>query len=443
MAAKKAPAYRVPISRYVAQKPFAKQLLALLLPHRAILYGGGAAGGKSSAILMAALQYADEPGASLILRRVVSNLTQPGALIGRSKDWLDSTDANWNGTDKIWRFPSGFELKFGHMENEEDKRNYASGEYQTICVEESTECTETQLQFIFSRQRKPAGSTKPLRLFLATNPLGVSHTFHAKAFGLGDYEGKAEGIGDIGPERLCFLPSLLGDNPHVDQVSYRESLAALPAVEREALEHGDWKSKPRGDLVETECLRYCEPEEVPEKLRDMRIWDFASTDKKKADFTASCRSVFDRDTQILYVIHGDRFQAEPAGVEKGVEQRAEEDGRGVEIFIFQDPGSAGKIVVSQFDRRVLKHHKVTGIRESGPKRTRWVPVRGAIEKGRVVFVRGRWNKKLVEELEALTTDERRDEREHRTDDFMDTLSASYNIQAGIAGGHRIVIVGGR
>lgn len=443
MGAVKLPPLRVPISGYVAQKPSVKQLLALMLPHRAILFGGAAGGGKSSLLLMAALQYADRPGASLILRREGTNLTQPEALIPRSHEWLDETDARWNGSIAQWEFPSGFFLKFGHMEHAGDAGKYKSGAYQTICIEESTECLEDQIRYMFSRIRRPAGSNLPLRMILATNPTGVSHGFHAKAFGLGEYEGKPEGIGDFGPEDLAFIPSLIDDNFHMDRDEYRETLKALPAAERAALEHGDWKNKPRGDLVPTEQIRFCEPDEVPEKLsRAMRIWDFAGTNKKKADQTGSCRSLFDRETGILYVLHGDLFRADPPGVEAGVAQRAKEDGFGVEVKILQEPGSSGKSLVSMYDRRVLKKHHVQGILETGAKRSRWVPVRGAIERGEVVFVRGRWNRALLEELEALTTDERKDEREGRHDDFMDTLAASYNLQAGISGGHRIVLVRG-
>lgn len=48
------------------------------------LFGGAAGGGKSSALLMAALQYVDVPNYSAILfRRTYADLALPGALMDR------------------------------------------------------------------------------------------------------------------------------------------------------------------------------------------------------------------------------------------------------------------------------------------------------------------------------------------------------------------------
>src|SRR5438309_2104862 len=74
---------------FCPQRPFAKQLAFLLLPHLEAFYGGSAGPGKSSGLLMAALQYAELPGYHAILfRKTYADLSLPGALMDRAHEWL-------------------------------------------------------------------------------------------------------------------------------------------------------------------------------------------------------------------------------------------------------------------------------------------------------------------------------------------------------------------
>lgn len=107
---------------------------------------------------MAALQYVDVPGyAALILRRTWQDLSQPGAILDRSKSWLDPTDATprWGG--RTWLFPSGARLVFGYVMYHKDVENYASAEFQFIGIDElSRGWEERTYEFLFSRIRRPA-----------------------------------------------------------------------------------------------------------------------------------------------------------------------------------------------------------------------------------------------------------------------------------------------
>src|SRR6516162_3036222 len=67
---------------WLREKPTERQAAFLFLDCPEAMYGGSAGGGKSSALLMAALQFVDVPGyAALLLRRSFSDLSLPGALM--------------------------------------------------------------------------------------------------------------------------------------------------------------------------------------------------------------------------------------------------------------------------------------------------------------------------------------------------------------------------
>lgn len=90
------------------------------------LFGGAAGGGKSSALLMAALQYVDIPGYSAILfRRTYADLSLPGALMDRFKSWMAvHDDVHWNANSFIATFPSGARISFGYLNNVGDYLRY-------------------------------------------------------------------------------------------------------------------------------------------------------------------------------------------------------------------------------------------------------------------------------------------------------------------------------
>ena len=223
---------------YIIETPTPKQQVFLLLDCKEAMYGGAAGPGKSSALLMAALQYVDVPGyAALILRRTYADLALPGAIMDRSHLWLQETDAHWSSSDKTWTFPSGATLTFGYLANENDKYRYQSAEFQAICFDELTQFTETQYTYLFSRLRRKINVDVPLRMRVASNPGGDGHGWVYDRF-----------MPDLSPEaaghrRLTgriFVPGRMTDNPHIDQAAYRESLSELDDITRQQLEEGLW-----------------------------------------------------------------------------------------------------------------------------------------------------------------------------------------------------------
>lgn len=212
-----------------------QQALWLLLDQREAFYGGAAGGGKSAALLTAALQYVDVPGyAALILRRSFPQLSQPKMLIPLSHQWLQGSDAIWNGGRREWVFPSGAVLRFGHVEDEQAIYNYQGGGYQFIGFDELTQFTPAMYEYIaFSRARRETALARAgvtVRIRSTANPGGVGHQWVKQRFV--DEETRQAGS--------VFIPAKVSDNPGLDVADYEESLSHLGEILRRQLLEGDW-----------------------------------------------------------------------------------------------------------------------------------------------------------------------------------------------------------
>lgn len=199
---------------------------------REILYGGAAGGGKSVGMLLAAAQYVTEARyAALILRRTFKQLAKSDSILALAKDWwLADRRVRYNGDTYTFTFPAGAVVEFGHMDSEDAKHNYQGGAYRFVGYDELTQFTEPMYTYLFSRQRREAGSAVPLRMRATSNPGGVGHDWVKRRF--------------IAPEtrdpRATFIPARLADNPNIDRDSYVESLSYLDPLTRAQLLAGDW-----------------------------------------------------------------------------------------------------------------------------------------------------------------------------------------------------------
>lgn len=195
-----------------------------------VLYGGEAGGGKTFALIMAALQYVDEPGyAALILRRTYKEMHQPQAPKSIADEWLHNTGAIWNHEKQAWIFPSGASLSFGYCDSPQDKFRYAGAEYQFIGFDEVTAWPDSYYSFLLSRLRKKTSSKVPLRARSTANPGGIGHAWVKERF-VTNGKGK----------RGRFIASKRSDNIDLDK-SYELSLQAIgdPILRAQLLE-GRW-----------------------------------------------------------------------------------------------------------------------------------------------------------------------------------------------------------
>lgn len=410
------------LNKYIPWGPTPTQAAFLLLDDvPEVMFGGAAGGGKSVAGLSAALQYVDVPGYSaLMVRKTFPSLFQPGALIPLSHDWLQGTDAHWNGTDRQWRFPSGATLNFGYLDTDLDRFQYQGAAYPFIDFDELTHFTESQYTYLFSRCRRTEAMKArgiPLRMRSQSNPGGVGHEWV-----------KARFINNTAPDRL-FIPSKLTDNPHLDVEAYRRSLAQLPLIERLQLEHGNWEAAKAGDWFKREWWQYIDAKDLPPMRRRVRYWDTASTKpsarNKDPDFYSGTQMSEFRGR--FYVEDRESFREGPAETERRLEAVRDRDGTSVEAFMAQEPGSQSEILINSYARTLFKGFSFRGDRQTGSKLERAKPFSAACSNGLVFIVRGAWNREFTEQHEAFPTP-------GVHDDDVDSASGAHQKLA-LTGGH--------
>ena len=382
-------------NRYIPRRPSPAQAAFLMVPHEEALYGGAAGGGKSVGLLMAALQYVDVPGYDAILfRRTFRDLALPEALMDLSHAWLDATDARWSGGDYRWHFPSGASLSFGYLATDLDKYRYQSAAFQFIGFDELTQFPEHSYRYLFSRLRRPEGSTIPLRMRAATNPGGVGHEWVRTRFI----------DGDTSPNRV-FIPALLADNPYLDREAYVKSLYELDPVTRAQLLRGDWTARSQGPLFAGHWFDIVDYAPPAQETDWARYWDLAATVKEigsdDPDWTCGVLMGYHDRTSQWVIADVRRVRNTPKEVERLMRQTADIDPPDCVVWAEREPGAAGKAYMDHIRSDVLPDVPFYEDRVSGDKVMRAAPLASMAEAGHVKLVRGNWNRALLDELEVF------------------------------------------
>lgn len=399
-------AQTVLLNRYIPHKPTLKQARFLLLDNKEALYGGAAGGGKSDCLLMAALQYVTIPSYSAILfRRTFRDLSLPGALMDRSKEWLAGTDAQFKGMENTWVFPSGAKLAFGYLDTENDKYRYQGAEFQFIGFDEVTQFTEDQYRYLFSRLRRLENSHIPLRMRAASNPGGVGHDWVKRRF-----------LTEGEEYNRVFIPARLQENPYLDQQGYINSLSELDPITRRQYLEGDWSARHGGSIFRREWFQIVDS--YPHDAKSVWYWDKAATKPKTTnkdpDYTVGLK-LAERDG-VYCVIDVKRHRGTPRENEALISQTAQLDPK-TPIYMEQEPGSSGVDTIDHYSRVVLKGLTFYGVKTTGSKAERAAPVASAAEAGNIRILRGVWNSQFLDEVEAFPIGDH--------DDQIDALSGAF------------------
>lgn len=400
---------------FVPQAPTPKQAEFLALDCREALYGGAAGGGKSSALLMAALQYVNvRDYAALILRKSFRDLNQPDAIMDRARTWLRGTPAKWNERDKRWTFPSGATLTFGYCDSYADVDQYQGAAIQTLCIDELTQWEERTYRYLLGRIRRPKDpnhplSKVPLRARAGANPGGIGHKWVGARFGAD--------LTTTAKPGARFVPALLDDNPHLDAEAYIEQLDQLDEHTRRQLRYGHWVQDASGIVAKYDAHR--------NSITNVPPWHewfyLLGMDFGVRDSTAWVVLAWRKGDRRTYVVESDkRSGMDPTAVGELVTELTQ---RYAFSRVIGDLGGMGLSFGVELQNRfqipmepAKKQNKLGNI----------MLLNGALERGNVVIVEGQ-NLKLAKELEELPwKDENHQEVAPGHDDHLfDALLYSY------------------
>lgn len=252
--------------------PSERQYKFHISPAFETFFGGAAGPGKSTALcgeaISSCLRY---PGHRVFFfRKTLKNLRQgtlPAIMkqIGPYNALPDNMKATlpdgraltikYNSQDSIFRFSNGSFIQFAYLNTTADIYNYSSIEIHELLIDELTQFTEEEYNFLKTRVR--ADDNRPLRIKAASNPGDIGHNWVKERF-LESLDPNVTYVPEVPYEEVyedpdtgekysrsrVFIPAFVTDNPnkHI-QVEYKRNLNAIKDPQlRLALLKGDWNT---------------------------------------------------------------------------------------------------------------------------------------------------------------------------------------------------------
>lgn len=413
-------------------------------------YGGAAGGGKSFALLLEPLCHLAVDGFnSVVFRRTNPQLHNAGALIDQSFELYGPLRGEYK--ENRWRIGKA-DIQFSHMQHEKDKMNWQGAQVAFIGFDELTQFTETQFWYLMSRNRSTCGVRPYIRATcnpdaeswvrkfidwyvgpdgrIVKDRIGkVRHFTRDKGELIWSGKPQKDKSGRIKSKSFTFIEADLADNPILEKndPGYKSNLEALPLVERERLLGKNWNIKPgAGKVFNRDWFYFASHFPVAPMLR---TWDFAATEKKSADYTATCLScVFEGKIYMQF----NQKRLGPAAVENWFYTTAINEPDNITLWE-EEPGSSGKLVAHRF-KSYLADEGITGysIRPQGDKVQRASGLAFQAEQGNVVFVDGPLSReKVVETFHNFPAP-------GWHDDMIDVASAAWNYRAKAQAGQILV-----
>ena len=447
------------LNAFIPHAPTPRQAAFLMFDCQEAFYGGAGGDGKSDALLMAALQYADVPGYNaLIIRRNITDLAMPNALMDRAHAWLGRrNDAHWDESKKRWSFASGATLSFGHLEGARDGDRYASAEFHFVAFDELTQFSEKQYLDLFAQPRAPAcprckfekqyrthrdmvhrqhTTTCLVCVDLARQQLSAARDSFshlpeahipcacarrrtpATSVTIGSSADLSRGS-EL-PSATACLCRRASTTTHISSANstYR-SLLNLDPVTRARILKGDWEARSMRGVIKREWFEIVDA--LPADLAMIRYWDTAFQKKRTSDYTVGVKYGIGRNG-IGFIVHVARTKASPHEVERFIANAASQDSRNIRVVLQQEPGSGSALWIDSMRRGALLGYPVYADQVKGTKFERSQPFRAAAEAGNIRLLRGPWNEAFLEECEQFSPDE----HEYAHDDQIDASCGAFN-----------------
>jgi predicted phage terminase large subunit-like protein len=147
-----------------------------------------------------------------------------------------------------------------------------------------------------------------------------------------------------------------------------------------------------------------------ERVRFVRAWDMAATQEelysRDPAYTVGALMCLYNTGKIglnnrpywqPYILDIERHRLDPEDVATLITQVAKQDGTHVKIVIEQEPGSAGKTVISAY-KKMLQGFIVQEDLPSGRKEVRATPLAQQFNAGNILVFKAPWNKEMLNEM---------------------------------------------
>ena len=429
------------------------------------IFGGAAGGGKSFALLLDPLRHVNNcpEGGAAIFRRTSKQAKNEGSIWDEAQKLYTPLNVKIRespSSDIIFPHPMtgkphGFRVRFNHMQHEKDRFNFQGAQIPVILFDELTHFTRNQFFYLVGRNRSTCGIKPYVRG--TCNPDKNSWVREFIDWWIGDdgyaipersgkirwlvvvndkdhwFDRKGDAkkaFPEIDPTSVTFILSRLKDNKILMEKDpgYKARLMSLNKVDRERLlgdeeKGGNWDIMPTAGMFFKrhyfEEVPFCPPLE-----RVVRCWDRAATEwnegdpeNKKPDATAGVKIGKTKDGRFIILdVEHERYSA--GKVENLIKNVAQQDGVGVTVKGFQDPGSAGKGEIENFIK-MLAGFDVKVEKISVDKQTAAKPLSSQAEFGNILMLASCKNKdKFYSELENFPDD--------KHDDIVDATSGAFN-----------------
>ena len=309
--------------------------------------------------------------------------------------YINTKEVHWSKEEKTFLFPSSATVSFGYLDSSRDHLRYQSSAFQYIGFDELTHFEKYDYTYLFSRARRTKelkDSNIPVRVRAGSNPGGPGHDWVKQRFLI------------EGPEKgRIFIPAIMQDNIYLDVEDYLISMEETDPLVRERLVNGDWSVSGGGKVFKREWFEILNTlPETTSYIPTVRYWDLAATEKGQGKrgyepaYTVGLRMKRYKDFFLIDDVR--RFQKNPNDVESEILSTAITDGKNVEIWMEQEPGSAGINSIENY-KKLLRKFTFRGRQESGSKVLRASKTAADAGNGKIKLMRGIWNNPFLDEVD--------------------------------------------
>lgn len=410
------------------------------------IYGGAAGGGKTWSLLLEPLRHiSNKDFGAVIFRRTIPEITNEGALWDEAEKIYPLFEAVSNENDKQYTFPMKSRVTFAHMQHEKSKYAWKSAQIPLIEFDQLETFSESQFFYMLSRNRSMCGVQPYIRASANPEPGWLAEFLgwwigddgyavierssvvrwmvreNDQNYWADDKDSLQSEHPNSTPKSVTFILSTVYDNQKLLDADpgYLANLQALDNIERQRLlgdgvRGGNWKIKPAAGKVFNKGW-FEIVDAVPAGGQELRFWDLAATEKKTADYTASCKGKIIKG--VVYILDATSDQIDPARTDTAIQNTSAQDGKLTAVRFEKEGGASGKRDAHHIVT-MMAGYDVRAIPPQGDKITRAKPLAAQSLAGNVKLLRGSWNERWLLHMHGQP------DLDH--DDEMDAASGMYN-----------------